>query len=539
MKVNIVRFASLWVLALVLLLTACVSSGGGGGDDSTNYIPPIIPPADNQPPVITSLPITTAISGELYGYALSATDSDNDVLTYGLDVGPAGMTINASTGLVSWLPNDTQVGEQQVKLRVSDGKIVVWQEYTLKVTLPPPNVGPSIISGPVTVATAEVEYTYTVGADDPEGDILTYSLVTFPTGMTIDSASGKITWTSTSAQIGNYKVEVSVTDGEFSDTQKFAIRVIPSDNGITFQRGCTLTSWWYNDYQNFTSNQTVDKMKADGCEVIAVLVTQYQDAINSTTIYPISSKTPSDAGLAQIITYIHDSGLSVMLKPHVDVQSGAWRGEITFSSEADWQAWFASYRQFLNHYLDLAEANQVEIFVIGTEFKATEHRETNWRDEIANARTSFSGQLTYGANHDSYFNVVWWDALDFIGVDAYFPLTSSYSPTVEELKIAWQPYISALQNFAEAYGQDIVFTEFGYQSLNGTNISPWWAPSGTIDLQEQADCYQAIMESAYNQPWFKGMYGWMWYWNPAQDINRFDVWNKPAELILRDWYAGY
>ena len=439
------------------------------------YIIIVSVPPDNSP-IITSTPITATFTEILYTYGVIAVDIDGDTLAYSLVIKPTGMTINATTGLINWTPNLAQVGDHTVKVLVSDGVGADFQEYTITVSLSPPNFEPEITSDPIRTAIAEREYIYTVIADDLDGDILTYNLTTSPAGMTIDPITGKISWTPTSAQIGNYKVVVTASDGELSDTQKFAIRVIPTDNGITYQRGCTMTTWWFNDLEQLVAIQTADKMKADGCEYIAILVTQYQDTISSTTIYPIASKTPSDNGLILMTTYIHSIGLKVALKPHVDVLSGAWRGEITFTLEADWLAWFASYLLFINHYLDLAEANQVEMFILGTEYKATEFREADWRAQIANARTKFSGLLSYGANHDSYFNILWWDALDFIGVDAYFPLTSSYSPTVAELNTAWLPYVSALQNFAVLHGQDIVFTEFGYQSLDGTNTSPWWAP---------------------------------------------------------------
>jgi len=496
-----------------------------------------LPP--NNAPVITSLPITTAIAGDIYGYDLNATDADSgDTLTYGVEIGPTGLAINFSTGLVSWVPDVTQVGDHTVKLKVTDGEVEVFQEYTITVSLPPPNMAPDIISEPVRTATAEIEFTYTVNADDPEGDSLTYSLITYPTGMSIDSVTGKITWTPSTAQVGNHKVEVQVTDSFLTDSQKFAIRVIPTDNGIPFQCGCTLTSYWWNDYQQFTTKQTVDKMKADGCAVISVLVTWYQDAYNSTIIAARAQKTPSDAGLIEIIDYIHSLGLKVALKPHVDVWSGTWRGDITFTLEADYLAWFSSYTTFISYYLDLAESLGVEFFFLGTEFKKLEFRESDWRAQIANARLRYSGLLSYSANWDSYTTITWWDALDFIGISAYFPLTTTFTPTMTQLIDAWIIWRNQLSAFAAAQGMDIVFAEIGYQSLDGTNTKPDWVNTW-VDLQEQADCYLAALTVIFNEPWFKGMYGWMWYWDPAQDVNKFDVWNKPAELILRDWYAGY
>ncbi len=531
-KVNSLELVMV-VIFFSLASAACDTGGGGGGGGGTNNQVP------NHAPVIVSAPIVSAIAGDLYLYQFSATDADGDTMIYSVEIGPSGMAIDVDSGLVSWLPGDTQVGDHQVKLKATDGKKEVFQDYTLNVSLPPQNHAPIIISDPVTVATLNDLYNYDVEATDQENDGLAYSLLDAPIGMTIGSTSGLIAWTPGVGTVGNHWISVEVNDGETSDYQFYAIRVVPSDNGVPFQRGCNLTSWWYTDYQQLKTKQTVDKMKADGCEYISILVTQYQDTISSTTIYPIFSKTPTDDGLAQIITYAHSLGIKVALKPHVDVQSGAWRGEITFTLETDWQAWFASYETFLDHYLDLAETNNVELFIIGTEFSATEQRETDWRAVIADARSRFSGLLTYAANHDSYFNVNWWDDLDFIGVDAYFPLTSSYSPTVNELISAWTPWKNDLSTFAATWNMDIVFTEIGYQSLNGTNISPWWVSTSVVDLQEQADCYQAALTAVFDEPWFKGMYYWMWYWDPDQDVNDFDVYNKPAEDILRYWYAGY
>ena len=91
---------------------------------------------------------------------------------------------------------------------------------------PPTNQSPTITSTPITTATVDVLYTYDVEATDPDsGDILTYSLTTSPSGMTIDSATGVISWTPTSDQIGDNNVTVKVSDGNLFDTQSFIITV--------------------------------------------------------------------------------------------------------------------------------------------------------------------------------------------------------------------------------------------------------------------------------------------------------------------------
>ena len=89
----------------------------------------------------------------------------------------------------------------------------------------PSNEAPIITSTPITTATVGVAYTYDVGATDPDDDILTYSLITKPTGMTIDSTTGLIEWKPTFGQVGDNAVTVGVSDGDLSVTQSFTIKV--------------------------------------------------------------------------------------------------------------------------------------------------------------------------------------------------------------------------------------------------------------------------------------------------------------------------
>jgi len=92
-------------------------------------------------------------------------------------------------------------------------------------TVTPINHAPIITSTPVTGATINLLYTYDVNAADSDGDTLIYSLTTKPTGMTINSSTGLITWTPTITQIGDNDVEVEVSDGELSDSQAFIVKV--------------------------------------------------------------------------------------------------------------------------------------------------------------------------------------------------------------------------------------------------------------------------------------------------------------------------
>jgi len=189
----------------------------------------ISPPPEyrNDPPEITSTPITTATEDVLYAYDVNATDPDvGDVLTYSLTTSPAGMTINSATGLIQWTPTNAQVGNNAVVVQVQDQQGATdTQSFTI--TVANANDPPDITSTPVTTAVVDVLYTYDVNATDPDvGDVLTYSLTTSPAGMTINSATGLIQWTPTNAQVGNNAVVVQVQDQQgATDTQSFTITV--------------------------------------------------------------------------------------------------------------------------------------------------------------------------------------------------------------------------------------------------------------------------------------------------------------------------
>jgi parallel beta-helix repeat protein len=171
----------------------------------------------NQAPTITSSPVTSATQGAQYYYQVTASDLDlpyGDTLTYTLTSAPAGMTIGGATGLISWIPAWNQIGLNWVTVRVTDSAAAfVSQQFAISVANV--NDAPTISSTPATAATEGTQYSGTVVAADQDlayGDVLTFSLTTYPTGMTINSATGMILWTPAYNQVGNNLVVVKVTD---------------------------------------------------------------------------------------------------------------------------------------------------------------------------------------------------------------------------------------------------------------------------------------------------------------------------------------
>lgn len=313
------------------------------------------------------------------------------------------------------------------------------------------------------------------------------------------------------------------------------------------QKGVAYTSWWHGEYSSPNSDQTIEEViKPMGANWVAVVVTCYQKNADSTKIQCLTeSQTPTDEDLTHVIQFAHDQGLKVMLKPHVNIlrNHNTWRGNIGFGEDEDaWQTWFDSYSDFILHYARLAREEQVDYFVVGTELGGTSQRSDQWQEIIAAVREVYEGPITYAANWDEVFQIDWWDELDAIGVDAYFPLTEQTDPSVDELKKAWEPIVFHLGQFSQLWERPIIITEIGYRSIAGTNQRAYAATKNPqISLQEQANCYQAFFEAFKDQEWWAGVFWWNWTTNPNQggpENNDFTPHNKPAENVLRENFGA-
>ena len=322
--------------------------------------------------------------------------------------------------------------------------------------------------------------------------------------------------------------------------------------GLTFQKqpasglqkGISFTAWGSYVYQTPQADASLVNISQTGADWVSLIVTQYQPDIHSTQIQP-ERYTPSDASLEHAIQAAHRIGLKVLLKPHVDLSADPkhWRGQIgTNFTSAQWEEWFTSYRQFILHYARLAERSGVDEFCAGTELTATQSHAASWRKVIASVRQVYHGPVVYAANFGDEYFISWWDALDLIGVDAYYPLSLQRSPTIADMKTSWDLIGIYLETLAVRENRPILFTEIGYRSMRGAASWPgdYWT-AGPADPQLQADAYQAAFESLFDKPWFAGMFWWDWgagsQMGGVQDAG-YTPQNKPALDVLTRWYTG-
>lgn len=249
------------------------------------------------------------------------------------------------------------------------------------------------------------------------------------------------------------------------------------------------------------------------------------------------------------------------------------------------KAWMDNYSAFASEYARLSAKYNLPYFIIGdglsdvttdgsqTTAKAdpssidhgvpgesfpncSGRRDCEWRHVIHALRSpeyanyakkaiqqggNYSGKLIYaaswkgsplGATSPEFENITWWDAVDIIGVDAYFPLSQDNADlSVGQLQNAWQGQnpcgdkdlnicpgniVGRLGAVSVKYGHPLLFTAAGYGSTQGANSAPP-IPSGANlanqDTAEQLTDMQALLETFNVLPWWAGV-----FWNGDEPV---------------------
>ena len=254
----------------------------------------------------------------------------------------------------------------------------------------------------------------------------------------------------------------------------------------------------------------------------------------------------SHRGIRTLARRADTLGMDVILKPHLwvggydETQS---RSDIGFATDAEWERWEAEYRRFMMVYARLANEVDADVLVLGTELtRAARERPAFWRALADTVRTVYDGDLTYAANwHRAYTAVSFWDALDYVGVQAYFPLTDAEAPSLDSLQAAWRSHRQALARIHRRTDRPVLLTEVGYRSAPTAAEAPWrWPEQETVppDTALQARCYRAFFSTMAPASWLKGAI--LWKWHPPAEIERatgFTPQDKAAEAVVQRWFT--
>lgn len=311
-----------------------------------------------------------------------------------------------------------------------------------------------------------------------------------------------------------------------------------------FLKGMSYAGYAPDVYLSPESDREVRHIAATGANNLVVIPQWYQDDRTSTSIAPWSKKTPSDASVVHVIRLAHALKMGVTLKPFDDAKDNTWRA---LYQPRDWAAWFRSYTAFIVHYARIAQREHVDMFSVGCEYTSSDATHgAEWRKVIAAVRKVYHGPLTYAADWPAYSRVAFWNAVDYVGIDAYFPLSRKTRPTLGELEAAWRGWERQIADWRKSAGirKGVIFTEIGYTSRVGTARDPAaYAYRAPVDLRTQQLAYEATFRTVYQAPWLAGIL-WFWWDNPSvpdypggpADVG-YTPHGKPAEAVLRNWFA--
>ncbi len=275
----------------------------------------------------------------------------------------------------------------------------------------------------------------------------------------------------------------------------------------------------------------IEEIRARGATDVLVVVNAYQSDRFASDIAPRPGRSPSGATVARTLAQVRRAGMRVALMPVVRLQRRSphdWRGVIAPADGLD--AWFESYRRFVIPLARIAQSAGAQRFVVGSELGSLEPYQDHWRALISELRDDFSGVLSYSANWDHAHAVEFWDALDEVGLTAYFPLTASGEPSsTKSLARAWRAPRAAIDDLRQRIGKPVLIMEIGYPSQGSAADQPWDDTSSEeLDLRLQQRLYRSFCDAFSQTPSISGFYVWNWFgFGGPRDLG-FTPRGKPA-----------
>lgn len=310
-----------------------------------------------------------------------------------------------------------------------------------------------------------------------------------------------------------------------------------------FQRGVGLGL--FASDADYDYGHLLDEIVAHGATDVLLVVARYQTSVLTHDIAPRPGFTPSRAAFVRTLRQAKERGLRVAVLPIVRLVERTrteWRGRIR--PDAGPAAWFDVYGAWLREIADDCQAAGVERLGVGSELLSLERYEGEWRELILDVRERYRGKLFYSANWDHFDPIQFWDALDEVGVTAYFELTRDLArPTDEHLANAWAGPRRDLAMLRARVRKPLFITEIGYPSKITAARYPWdETREASLDLALQAQLYDAFCQAFEPRDVVDGVYFWNWFGFGGDDDGGYTPRKKPAavrmEACLRRAWGG-
>lgn len=284
----------------------------------------------------------------------------------------------------------------------------------------------------------------------------------------------------------------------------------------------------------------LDRLAGMGVNAVSLMPFAYQSSPTSPELRYLNDSPGSetDIGLIHATRLARSRDFHVLYKPHLWIPRDSWPGEVEMTNEEDWTRWWKSYRRYILHHAFLARWAGADFFCTGVELSKTIGR-PEWRTLNADVRRFFPGAVTYAANwHNDLENVPFWDDLDYIGVDTYYPLSASPTAGRAELRQGAAGIAQRLEAASRRFGKPVLLTEVGFAAQKGAWVQPH-SEGGEYSEEDQALAYEVLFASLGRPGWLSGSFVWKAFSDGGRDGGQsadFRFMGRKAEGVVRDYY---
>ena len=356
----------------------------------------------------------------------------------------------------------------------------------------------------------------------------------------------------------------SSSNDESQRKQEHATR---SDNPDDIDIGLTDDVWtgiclahsWQNGgregYGTDASTDTLDHLETLGVSWVSLTPFGWMPSKQASSVRGEHTGSAPDAAesrtrLEKVVAQSRERGMRVVLKPHIWIRGGAYRGEISPKDEqgkSAWTKWWESYDAFVLHYADIAEELDIPVFYVGVELEsAIQARPERFLETVVRVRDAYDGELVYSANWDETQSDRIWKALDYVGVQFYPPLSKDAEPTVEELTAAVEERLAPWVELSERIDRPLVVSEVGYRASPDAAETPYAWPQHSdedgrsVDQEIQRRAYVALFRALGDVQSLKGVFLWKYFTDRDTDERHpwgFSPRGYEAEAVIERAYA--